>query len=503
MKMPVIGAGRPSRLAAAYQPPLIFCALLVIGTLLKASVILGKPALWQAAEAPLVSVSPAKGDWVGRNYYSQLALSFISGHLDLPGPYHPDLQSHPNPYGKDALYQGVIIQDASYFAGKYYLYFGPAPAGLFYVPCKLVTGRLPSDTLVMLLLVGVVALSTAFVLSQSAYELRAGPGEARDRAYTLVGCFALAFYNPLMIWLLRWQNVLAVARVSALVFLALGCILLLREFGAFRTCRSEQRQRTREGVVFFAMTLLSLAFLCKFNFVLDAIAFAAYGVFMAFRHSRVGRSRMCIVILTPLAVGLALQFSYNHARFGDWRDVGVRWQTNGLDLRVDPLIDIRPDPGYLFKAALERVEDYVLTLPVRERFNPPKLVPRGRSKPYLSNARFYSEGNFGVVWFAPLILMAPYFVLRTLASPVRYVRAFTSRGGQAAALYLCVFLWCAHTAQVAYTILAISAYATEVLVPSAILIGVCFRAASRTETKILGALARATVVLCLVTLLLM
>ena len=90
-------------------------------------------------------ISAVTGNKVGYNYYSDLARSIVEYQkVYLHGPYHPELSQEDNPYSQEALDRKIIIQDASYFNGKYYLYWGPLPLVL-YIPVKYIFGFYPSD----------------------------------------------------------------------------------------------------------------------------------------------------------------------------------------------------------------------------------------------------------------------------------------------------------------------------------------------------------------------
>src|ERR1700722_18001157 len=66
--------------------------------------------------------------WPGyTNYYAQLTDSFLHGQLSLRTLPPPKLLALPDPY--DPVANGPYrLHDAILFDGKYYLYWGPAPA---------------------------------------------------------------------------------------------------------------------------------------------------------------------------------------------------------------------------------------------------------------------------------------------------------------------------------------------------------------------------------------
>lgn len=74
-----------------------------------------------------------------RGYYNLLTRGFLKGQLALDTPADPFLATLQNPYDM-AQRAGHGLHDASYFKGKYYLYFGVTPALVLFVPFRLLTG---------------------------------------------------------------------------------------------------------------------------------------------------------------------------------------------------------------------------------------------------------------------------------------------------------------------------------------------------------------------------
>lgn len=86
----------------------------------------------------------------GANYYNLLSRGFLKGELSLDVPDNPILATLANPYdpGQRA---GHGMHDASYFKGKFYLYFGITPALVLFVPFKLLTGWFVNENLAVLI----------------------------------------------------------------------------------------------------------------------------------------------------------------------------------------------------------------------------------------------------------------------------------------------------------------------------------------------------------------
>lgn len=72
-------------------------------------------------------------------YYNLLTRGFLKGHLAMDLEADPFLATLKNPYDL-AQRAGHGLHDASYYKGKYYLYFGVTPALVLFLPFRLITG---------------------------------------------------------------------------------------------------------------------------------------------------------------------------------------------------------------------------------------------------------------------------------------------------------------------------------------------------------------------------
>ena len=62
-----------------------------------------------------------------RDYYNLLTDGFLGGHLYIPVTPHPNLLLAADPYNP-AQNEPYRLHDVSLYRGKFYLYFGAAPA---------------------------------------------------------------------------------------------------------------------------------------------------------------------------------------------------------------------------------------------------------------------------------------------------------------------------------------------------------------------------------------
>jgi hypothetical protein len=97
--------------------------------------------------------------WVSPTHlYADLARGFLKGKLYLPIKVSSNLLNSPDPYNPSI---GLGLQgplDVSYFAGKYYLYWGPVPALILVLIHPIITWRLGDLQLVFGFVTGIYVL---------------------------------------------------------------------------------------------------------------------------------------------------------------------------------------------------------------------------------------------------------------------------------------------------------------------------------------------------------
>ena len=76
----------------------------------------------------------------GKGYYQHLGRAFEQGHTYLGMRPHESLLNAENPYRANKKRRQFVLWDASYYDGRYYLYFGAAPIVTLWLPVHLLTG---------------------------------------------------------------------------------------------------------------------------------------------------------------------------------------------------------------------------------------------------------------------------------------------------------------------------------------------------------------------------
>jgi hypothetical protein len=252
-------------------------------------------------------------------FYNQLTDSLLQGHTYLSIPPPPQLLALRNPYDPQAN-ERFRLQDASLYRGRYYLYFGLAPALTLYAPWRILMGkRLSDDVSVTIFCFGGYIFSCLLLfLLLDASQIRA-PWFLQGAAVLALGLGQIA---PIV---LRRPRVYEVAVSAAFCFFFAGLYAL---------ARTVLRPGTGRWLPAISALLLGLATASRPQCAIVAILLAfLYAIHLA--RSRAFNSRRWWTEVArfaiPLAVAGLLIAWYNYARFGNPFELGHRYQVGTLD----------------------------------------------------------------------------------------------------------------------------------------------------------------------------
>jgi hypothetical protein len=274
------------------------------------------------AAAFWVSQGVAKWDGDLHNawhHYEYLAEGFARGHTYLSIDPDPELLALKDPYDPAANARHRLW-DATLYRGRYYLYFGPAPA-LFMLPWRIVAGHEPAQRLVVASFAAGGLAGLALLL----WGLRGRffPGLS---PMALGGILVVAFHASWLPVVLRRSAVWEVPIVAAAAFLWWAIYFVWR----FHDSGGSARWAAAAGAA------LALIMGCRVNCLFEAGAIALL-LFVPVSGAGPGRRRRwdtaLLAGLVASAGGVAL-LAYNHARFGSWLEVGTGYQLPGVEYRT-------------------------------------------------------------------------------------------------------------------------------------------------------------------------
>ena len=251
-------------------------------------------------------------------YYAMLADGFENGNLYLPLKPAPELLSLPDPFDPvaNAPYR---LHDASLYKGRYYLFYGPVPALLAYLPWDLIpgVGPLPDNLAAAAFSFAGLIFSMLLLLFLVRRFLPETPGWMVG-----AGVVALTFCN-LVPFILRRPLIYEVALAAGYCFAAAGVWLTLS--GSLAETVSRRR-------IALGSLCLGLAIGCRPNLGLMGAALLLALVVLV--RSGVSRPRALLVAFGPIVACGLLLIAYNAARFGSPTEFGVSYQLAGADMRT-------------------------------------------------------------------------------------------------------------------------------------------------------------------------
>lgn len=329
----------------------------------------------------------------GSRYYHLLAEAFRHGQAHLLEEPSSELLASPNPYDIRQRGQMRALWDASFYGGRYYLYWGPAP-GLITVALEaLLPGPVRDSFLVLGFVAGVYLASLLLLLEARRQFGGAFPG------WLTLGALLAAGINAPLIWLLTRPSVYEAAIAGGQCFLLAG---LYASFSAFRRTRPEAWRLLLAGL-FWALAIGTRANL------LAAAAFLALltlgRLLSGLRGAARNASRPAAALLAPLLAGAAALGWYNYVRFGSVFESGHRYQLTGPALptdygRVFSLDYAIPNlyTAFLRPLRLEGSFPFV-SVPWIKPDMWPSLVD-------LPPDYYYSEPVAGLLWVLPVVSLA-------------------------------------------------------------------------------------------------
>lgn len=256
-----------------------------------------------------------------RDHYNLLVSGFLKGQLSLDAEVPPEFLRASNPYDPAQRPAVSAIHDASLYKGRYYIYFGPAPALVLLLPYRLVAGHaMPLGAALAVICSAGFACSLLILLwARRDYFPRAGlPSTA------LAGA-SLAFlsFAPILI---RRHAMYEFAIAGGYAF-GMAALLFL-----YRALRSSAWRKTALAL---SSLCLGLAVCSRPVYVLvPAILLAALWHFRRRELRSVpGRSALpglFAAAAAPIGCVYALMALYNYLRFGSVTEFGVTYILSGV-----------------------------------------------------------------------------------------------------------------------------------------------------------------------------
>ncbi len=254
----------------------------------------------------------------GNGYYNLLTSGFLKGQTALNREVDPAMLAVKDPYdpGQRA---GRGMHDASYYKGRYFIYFGVTPAVALFAPVKLLTGMFIDEQFAVCgFAIAGFWISAALLLSVRRRHFQAVPGWV---VVTAVLALGLATMVPP---LLRRPGIWEVPIAASYAFFMLTLFCVWRAVSA-----------RRAGWVWLGLASLTMGLTvgARPTYLLAAVGLLAPLGMRAKEWRSEEWRRLAAWALGPVMMVGAGLAAYNFVRFGSVAEFGQTYQMAGDDLR--------------------------------------------------------------------------------------------------------------------------------------------------------------------------
>lgn len=264
------------------------------------------------------------GDYISHNH---LAEAFLAGKLNLFRDPDPRLSLLLDPYepSQTAPYKW---HDASVYKGKHYLYFGPVPTIVLYVPFKLLTQATMSDTFALLFFTfGIFIWNTLTLIHLKRLYFNNIP-----KWLFLTAIIVLGLANSGTHTMHRHGGIYHINIASGCFFLSGGLYWIIRsiERNTFNI------KHLALGGLFFGLACGSRPHLLLSGLIILITLFKFRKDSSHFNYQE--KLYRFFALIIPFIVCLFLIGLYNYLRFNDFTEFGFKYQTGDLNVqRISPL----------------------------------------------------------------------------------------------------------------------------------------------------------------------
>lgn len=333
-------------------------------------------------------------DWVSpTRYYANLARGFQLGQLHIPSQPDPLLSQLPNPYDPSARVGIEVPHDITYYDGKYYLYWGPAPALILLAVQSIVGGRVGDLQLVFGFSSGIfVAQFLILLLIWRRYF------QQHPKWMFLFFIFLTGAVGPVAFMLNNFRGArIYEAAISGGQFFFMGGILFV--FVSFN-------KGIFKWFLLLAGIFLVFAVGTRFFLVIPVGVVAALVVFWIGR-ANVGLSQKLLNVsffISPLFLGAVCLGWYNWARFGSIAEFGLYYQLAGNYIQKNYQDLIKPI------YAIQNLYNYLAAPPRFEAHFPFFFVEYGSDVaifPFYHLPELYTAQQItGLLYLVPFIIFS-------------------------------------------------------------------------------------------------
>ena len=250
------------------------------------------------------------------SYYDLLATAFSHGQLAVDVQPDPALVTMENVY-EPSNREGIpMLWDASLYKGKYYLYWGPAPALLLAI-IKLFSQQAVGDKVITFFYVAGAFLFAVLLIIElwKKYFLEIP-------LWAILSTVAFAgLVNPTL-YILIEARIYEAAIIAGQFFLIGGTYWLVTAFN--------RPSKTR---LFLAGTFLALAVGSRTTLTFSVAFLALMVLIWVFKTQKEKFAPLIIAFALPLLIGAVSYATYNYGRFESFTEFGLTYQLTSYNLK--------------------------------------------------------------------------------------------------------------------------------------------------------------------------
>ena len=324
------------------------------------------------------------------SYFDLQATAFRHGQSNLEITPDPALLTLDNyelyePGNREGM---EVLWDATLYNGKYYLYWGPAPALLLAIVKFFYSLEIGDKPITFAFTAGIFIFAVLLIIRIWKVHFNEAP-----RWAVLLGVAFLGLVNPILFILLE-ARIYEGAIMAGQFFIVGGLFCLYTSFN------KPSIWRLAFAGLFFALAVGSRTTL------VPSVAILAFILMIwAFRTQKTKAWTYILAFGTPLFIGAVMYMSYNYARFGSITEFGFRYQLTSYNLyksmgETYSPVYILPN---LYKTLFNSVEQRI-TFPYYfpTRWDGPNWLEKDYPKFYL----LLSESITGIFIASPFVIFA-------------------------------------------------------------------------------------------------
>ncbi len=386
-------------------------------------------------------------EWVSPSrFYASLAKGFEYKTLSVAMTPDPRLAELENPYDPKN-WRGTIEvpMDISYYKGRFYLYWGPAPAFLLFLLHPFYSGRIGDLQLAFVFICGIFLFQYMFVLALWDRFFSHLPRWLLQISLVLTG---LACPLTFMLAAFKGARIYEAAISSGQFFLLAGFLVAVTALnkGLVSACLR----------FFIAGILWALSFGSRMTLIFPVALLSLMVAYWFYKEKQSLRPSVVKLFFLglPLGIGAASIGWYNWARFGSVTEAGLYYQlTAGLYLQkynkelIDPIYALQNIYNYLF---------YPFDISAQFPFFSPRYTYDVPVFSFYPLPELYSgQWSTGLLWTVPFILFSliPLVLLLKKQPSIQFAQEEQKRldwvilamtlGFLGAFVFLLIFFWAA------------------------------------------------------------